>query len=37
VAFGAVAWGYTRADALRAHAPDLMFETAEEIVPKLTT
>jgi phosphoglycolate phosphatase len=36
VAFGAVAWGYTLPESLRAHAPDLMFETMEEIVEKLT-
>lgn len=35
VAFGAVAWGYTHPDSLRAHAPDLFFERMEEIVEKL--
>lgn len=35
VAFGAVAWGYTHADALQAAKPALMFETLDEIVAKL--
>ncbi|HEV2147835.1 MAG TPA: HAD hydrolase-like protein [Longimicrobiaceae bacterium] len=32
IPFGAVAWGYTRADALRAHAPAESFETVGDIV-----
>ena len=35
IAFGAVAWGYTTPEALRAHAPEEMFETVEEIVAAL--
>lgn len=31
VDFGAVAWGYTSAEALRAHAPTMRFERVEEI------
>lgn len=30
--FGAVAWGYTRADALQAAAPSLFFETPDDIL-----
>ncbi len=32
IAFGAVAWGYTSPEALRAHAPEEMFESVEEIL-----
>jgi phosphoglycolate phosphatase len=35
IAFGAVAWGYTRADALQAQAPDAMFNSMDEICDKL--
>jgi phosphoglycolate phosphatase len=35
VACGAVAWGYTRPDALVAHAPDMMFTAIGDIAPKL--
>ncbi|HEX8244959.1 MAG TPA: HAD hydrolase-like protein [Longimicrobium sp.] len=35
IAFGAVAWGYTRADALAAHAPDERFATVDEIAERL--
>ncbi len=35
IAAGAVAWGYTRADALRKHAPDLMFESFADIPGRL--
>jgi phosphoglycolate phosphatase len=35
IAFGAVAWGYTRPEALRAHAPEEMFASVEEIPRKL--
>jgi phosphoglycolate phosphatase len=35
IAFGAVSWGYTNPEALRAHGPDEMFESAEEILEKL--
>jgi phosphoglycolate phosphatase len=31
VAFGAVGWGYTRLDALRAQAPDRVFERVEDL------
>ncbi|HEU4559758.1 MAG TPA: HAD hydrolase-like protein [Longimicrobium sp.] len=31
IPFGAVTWGFTRGDALRALQPDLVFETMEEI------
>jgi phosphoglycolate phosphatase len=33
---GAVTWGYTRGEALRAHAPDEVFGRMGEIVDKLT-
>jgi phosphoglycolate phosphatase len=33
LAFGAVSWGYARADALAAAAPAFLFGTAEDIVP----
>lgn len=32
IAFGAVSWGYTNPEALRAHGPEEMFESLEEIV-----
>lgn len=35
IAFGAVAWGYTRADALEAQAPDEMFKSINEICGRL--
>ena len=35
IAFGAVAWGYTRPDALRARAPDQMFDSLEDIGNRL--
>ena len=35
IAFGAVSWGFTRPDALRALRPALVFDTVEEIVPRL--
>lgn len=35
IAFGAVAWGYTTPETLRAHAPEEMFESVEEIAGKL--
>ena len=35
IAFGAVSWGYTTPEALRAHGPEEMFTTMEEIVSKL--
>lgn len=35
VAFGAVSWGYTRPDALRAQDPDEMFEGVGEICERL--
>ncbi len=35
IAFGAVAWGYTTPRALRAHAPEEVFESVEEIAEKL--
>jgi len=35
IPFGAVAWGYTNPEALRAHGPEEMFETVEEILEKL--
>jgi phosphoglycolate phosphatase len=35
IAFGAVAWGYTRPDALKAHAPDEMFNSVGEICDRL--
>ena len=33
--FGAVTWGYTTADALRAHAPDAVFESVEALTEAL--
>lgn len=35
IAFGAVAWGYTNPEALRAQAPEEMFASVEEILHKL--
>src|SRR5512145_1930004 len=35
IPFGAVAWGYTHPDTLKAHAPQEMFVTIEEITRKL--
>ena len=35
IPFGAVAWGYTNPEALRAHCPEEMFENMEEILEKL--
>jgi phosphoglycolate phosphatase len=35
IPFGAVAWGYTRLDALRAHDPALVFHSIEEIGDRL--
>ncbi len=35
IAFGAVSWGYTRADSLRAHAPAEVFDTVEEIAARV--
>lgn len=36
IAFGAVGWGFTTIDALRAQAPDLVFERVEEIAERLS-
>jgi len=36
VAFGAVSWGYADAAALRARAPDMVFESIEDIARRLT-
>lgn len=35
IAFGAVAWGYTIPEALRAQGPEIMFEEVEEILRKV--
>lgn len=35
IPFGAVAWGYTRADSLRAHAPAEVFATVEDIAARV--
>lgn len=35
IAFGAVTWGYTRPEALRAHMPDEMFNSVHEICDRL--
>jgi len=35
MAFGAVSWGYTRADAFETRAPTMIFETVDQIVDKL--
>jgi phosphoglycolate phosphatase len=32
IPFGAVSWGYTKPEALRAHGPEEMFESLEEIL-----
>jgi len=36
IAFGAVSWGYTAPEALRAHAPELMFTSMDEICDRLS-
>ncbi|HET7230381.1 MAG TPA: HAD hydrolase-like protein [Longimicrobium sp.] len=36
IPFGAVTWGYTNADALRALSPEVMFDTMDEIVETMT-
>jgi phosphoglycolate phosphatase len=36
VAFGAVAWGYTRLNSLAAHGPAMTFASVEELVTKLS-
>ncbi|WP_019142332.1 HAD hydrolase-like protein [Noviherbaspirillum massiliense] len=35
LAFGAVGWGYTRIEALRAHAPELVFASVDEIAEQV--
>lgn len=35
IAFGAVAWGYTHVDALRAHDPDYLFRSFDDIIAQL--
>jgi phosphoglycolate phosphatase len=35
IAFGAVAWGYTAPEALRARGPEMMFSEVEEILRKV--
>lgn len=35
-AFGAVSWGYASAAALQAHAPDVVFDSIDDIVAKLS-
>jgi phosphoglycolate phosphatase len=35
IPFGAVSWGYTNPEALRAHGPEEMFESMEEILERL--
>lgn len=35
IAFGAVSWGYTDPESLRAHAPEEMFASLEEILEKV--
>jgi phosphoglycolate phosphatase len=37
IAFGAVAWGYTRLEALQAHAPDEVFVRVDEIAEKIAS
>lgn len=37
IAFGAVSWGYTHLQALRAHEPDEVFESVEEIAGRLVS
>ncbi|MEA2558996.1 MAG: phosphoglycolate phosphatase [Acidobacteriota bacterium] len=36
IAFGAVSWGYTHPEALRALGPEEMFSSVDEIIQKLT-
>ena len=36
IAFGAVAWGFTRAEALQARGPDVLFSSLDEIADSLT-
>jgi phosphoglycolate phosphatase len=36
IAFGAVAWGYTRLDTLLSRAPEMAFSSVDEIAKKLT-
>jgi phosphoglycolate phosphatase len=35
IAFGAVAWGYTNVESLRAHSPDMVFASIDEIAEKV--
>jgi phosphoglycolate phosphatase len=35
IASGAVAWGFTDLDALRAHSPDMLFSTVDEMLQTL--
>lgn len=35
IAFGAVAWGYNKIEAIKAQGPDLVFDTVQEITVKL--
>jgi phosphoglycolate phosphatase len=35
IAFGAAGWGFTRADALQARRPDVLFTSIEEIADRL--
>jgi phosphoglycolate phosphatase len=37
IAFGAVGWGFTTLPALRAQAPDAVFETMDEMIAALTS
>ena len=36
IAFGAVAWGFTRAEALQARGPNVLFSSLDEIADSLT-
>jgi phosphoglycolate phosphatase len=36
IAFGAVGWGYTTLDALRALHPEVVFETMNDLIQRLT-
>ena len=36
IAFGAVAWGFTDVEALRAHEPEMVFVRMEEIAEQFT-
>jgi phosphoglycolate phosphatase len=36
IAFGAVAWGFTRADALQARGPNVLFSSLDEIADRVT-